>query len=445
MPSVQELQPLVTEPREALDAEYKGWLNLTTNDHKAVLAKAAIAIANHGGGYIIIGLEDQGHQLVGSPRPADIPEVSQDAVNAAIHRFATPEFHCEVYNVQNPASGVVHPVIVVPGNITEPIMSKRECQGVIAQNRCYIRKPGPRSEEPQTGEEWRALLRRCVRAGRDDMLEAIRSIVSGRVEAPAPIPDATAHLHAFCEAARARWEELTADMPEDAPARFPHGYYEMGFSLVGAQPAASLVQLQERLGIARRIRLTGWSTFLDMATRGWAPYPHDNFVEAWVGRPVREDWMQSEPAHCDFWRASLDGKLYTIRGYAEDGLPGRVAPGAAIDVTLPVWRIGEGILFASRLAETFEDVDAVAIECRFTGLMNRHLSSIDGSRAVFNDRTSQTGEIALTARATPDQIRDNLAEVMHGLLTPLYERFEFFSLPFELVDTELARMRRGRF
>lgn len=445
MPSIQDLQPLVTEPREALDAEYKGWLDLTTTEHKAVLAKAAIAIANHGGGYIIMGLEDQGHQLVGSPRPTNVPEVSQDAVNAAIHRFATPEFHCEVYNVPHPAGGIIHPVIVVPGNMTEPVMSKRDCQNVIAQNRCYIRKPGPRSEEPQTGEEWRTLLRRCVRAGRDDMLEAIRSIVSGRVEEPAPIPDVAAQLHAFCEAARARWEELSADMPENAPARFPLGYYEMGFSLVGARPATSLVQLQERLGTARRIRLTGWSTFLDMTTPGWSPYPHNSFVEAWVGRPVRQDWMESESAHCDFWRASPDGKLYTIRGYTEDGLPGRVAPGTAIDVTLPVWRVGEGILFASRFAETYENVDAIAIECRFTGLMNRHLTSIEGRRAIFNNLTSQTGEIALTVRATPDQIRDNLAEVMHGLLTPLYERFDFFALPFELVDTELARLRHGRF
>ena len=445
MPSILELQPLVSEPREALDAEYKGWLDLTATQHKAVLAKAAIAIANHGGGYIIIGLEDQGHQLVGSPRPANIPKVSQDAVNAAIHRFATPEFHCEVYNVRHPASGVVHPVIVVPGNMTEPVMSKRDCQDIIAQNRCYIRKPGPRSEEPLTGEEWRALLRRCVRAGRDDMLEAIRSIVSGRVEALVPIPDVTAQFHAFCDAGRQRWMELTADMPEDAPARFPLGYYEMGFALVGAQPAASLIQLQERLGIARRIRLTGWSTFLAVTTPGWAPYPHDNFVEAWVGRPVREDWIKREPAVSDFWRASPDGKLYTIRGYAEDGEPTRVAAGTAIDVILPVWRIGEGILFASRLAETFEDVDAIAIECRFTGLMNRHLISIDHSRAVFDDHTSRTDEITLTAQATPDQIRDNLVEVMHGLLTPLYERFDFFALPFELVDTELTRLRRGRF
>ena len=373
MASIQELQPLVTEPREALDAEYKGWLNLTVNEHRAVLAKAAIALANHGGGYIIIGLEEQNHRFVASIRPEALPEITQDAVNAAVRRFATPEFHCETCSVPNPDTGTLHPIVVIPGGMTEPVMSKRECLGVIGLNRCYIRKPGPRSEEPLTAEEWRALLRRCLRACREDMLEAIRSIVSGRVDPLVPVRDAAAELHAFVEAGRARWQELTADMPTDAPARFPHGYYEMGFSLVGAEAAPNLSVLQDRLTVARQIRLTGWSTFLSMTTPGWAPYPREKFVEAWIGNPVREDWLSREPAHNDFWRASRDGKLYTIRGYTEDGLPNRVNPGSAIDVTLPAWRVGEGVLFAARLAETFEDVEAIAIECRFTGLRNRTL------------------------------------------------------------------------
>lgn len=445
MPSIEELQPLITEPREALDAEYKGWLDLTTNEHKATLSKAVIAMANHGGGYVVLGLEDRGAMLVSSARPQEVPEISQDTVNAAVHRYVTPEFHCEVYNVPHPESGVVHPVVVVPGNMTEPIMSKRDCQGVIAQNRCYIRKPGPRSEEPQTGEEWRTLLRRCVQAGRDDMLDAIRSIVSGRVDAVAIVPNEAEQLHEFCEMARRRWQELAVDMPDNAPARFPFGFYEMGFSLVGAQPAGGLAELQDRLATARQIRLTGWTPFLSMATDGWSPYPHENFIEAWVGRPIRDDWMQSEPAHCDYWRASLDGKLYTVRGYSEDGLIGRVEPGTVIDVTLPVWRIGEGLLFANRLAATFEDVEAIAIECRFTGLLERSLTSINGSRAVFNEDVSHTDALVLTATATPQQVQDNLAEVMHALLSPLYERFNFFRLPFELVDTELDRMKHGRF
>lgn len=374
MPPIDELLPLVAEPREDLAAEYKGWLNLTETNHKAVLAKAAIAIANHGGGYIIIGMRDDRAQLVSVSRPGQMPATAQDAVNAAIQRFATPEFHCEVYVVSHPETGVDHPVIVIPGGMTEPVMSKRSCQDIIAQNRVYIRKPGPRSEDPQTGEEWRALLRRCVQNGREDMLDSIRAIVSGRVEPVAHVANAAAELHGFAEGGRRRWQELVVDLPENDEARFPHGYYEMAFKLTGAEPAPTLVELRNRLHVARRIRLTGWTPFLDMNRLEWAPYLHEDFIEAWVGRKVDRDWMRTS-AHCDFWRASSDGKLYTVRGYSEDGIPEKVPAGTAIDLTMPVWRIGEGLLFASRLAETFEEVESIAIECTFSGRNGSRISS----------------------------------------------------------------------
>lgn len=441
--SVDELGPLVAEPREDLAAEYKGWLNLSDTNQKAVLAKAVIAIANHGGGYIIIGMRDDRSQLVSVPRPDGIPVTAQDAVNSAIKRFATPELHCEVHVVSHPETGIPHPVIVVPGRMTEPVMSKRDCQNVIAQNRVYIRKPGPRSEEPQTGEEWRALLRRCVQNGREDMLDSIRAIVLGRVE-PVLVPSAADELHGFAEGGRSRWRELVTDLPQDDEARFPHGCYEMAFKLIGAVPAPTLVELRNRLEQARRTRLTGWTPFLEMTRPEWAPYLHGDFIEAWVGRKVHPEWRR-EPAHCDFWRAARDGNLYTIRGYSEDGIPDRVRAGAAIDVTMPVWRVGEGLLFASRLAETFDGVESIAIECTFTGLQNRYLTSVTGMRALFDDQYSRTDTVTLTGQPTVKQVQDNLTELMQALLSPLYERFDFFEAPSELFDTELRKLRSGRF
>ena len=55
MTSIRELQPLISEPREDLSVEYKSWLDLTRKEHKATLAKVAIALTNHGGGFIVIG------------------------------------------------------------------------------------------------------------------------------------------------------------------------------------------------------------------------------------------------------------------------------------------------------------------------------------------------------------------------------------------------------
>lgn len=448
MPSNRELQLLISEPREDLGIEYKDWLDLTTKEHKATLAKAAIALANHGGGFIVIGFADQGSELQSQARPSDIEEITQDAVNAAIRRYATTEFHCRVDYVMHQKTNVVHPVITVPGNVTVPVMSKGDCENVIAQNRCYIRKPGPRSEEPQTAEEWRGLLDRCVRTGREDMLEAIRSIVLGRVELQNPVPNALDELRTYCDDASERWEKLVEKELKESPARFPHGYYEMGFSLVGAQPANGLVEVKNRLATARKIPLTGWPTFLEMSTPGRASYAHDNFVEAWIGRPVHADSMEREPAYCDFWRVSTDGKLYTIRGYFEDGaelIPGgkRIPAGEVFDVTLPVWRIAEGLLFSSRFAETFDRVDEIAIQCRFTGLNSRRLTYLHGligGRFLPKSYVCSTDEITLTRQVAPQQVQDNLAEIIHPLLSRLYELFNFFQLPFDLVQEELGKL-----
>ena len=286
MTTVEDLRPLVDYPMERLDAEYKDWLDLSKNHGRATLAKAAIALANHGGGYIVIGLAEDGASLTSKEKPADCPEITQDTVNSAVSRYAEPSFQCAMHTVPRHDPDVQHPVIIVPGTLTVPVMSKRDCPGVIQQYRCYIRKPGPRSEEARTQAEWRTLLNRCVRANRDEMLDAIRAIVTGQVEAQNPVPSAAAELRNFCDAAYARWQELASELPNGSPARFPHGYYEIGLSLLGATPADDLNELERRLDVARRINLSVWTPFLRRGSPEWKPYPYNGFSEAWLGRPV---------------------------------------------------------------------------------------------------------------------------------------------------------------
>jgi hypothetical protein len=60
-------------------------------------------------------------------------------------------------------------------------------------------------------------------------------------------------------------------------------------------------------------------------------------------------------------------------------------------------------------------------------------------------RRSADNEVSLETQATAAQIDDNLVEVIHDLLSPLYERFQFFELPRDLVTREIERMRRNRF
>ena len=443
MASREDLRPLITEPREDLASEYKDWLDLTSNEHKATLAKAAIALANHGGGYIVLGFAEQGQTLESRPCPEEIPEITQDSVNAAVHLYAEPKFQCAMHVESHPDTHVPHPIVIIPST-TVPVMSRRDHQGVIGQNRCYVRKPGPKSEDPRTSEEWRTLLNRCVRANRDEMLEAFRLIMTGSAETPTSIPNALDDLQDYCTSAHGRWEELVSDEPALSPARFPHGYYEMAFSLVGARPANNLIELQDRLSVARRIKLSGWTPFLDMPVPGWNPRVHEDFVEAWLGGPAYDGRKSEESYLCDFWRASLDGKLYTIRGYLEDGRDN--APSRVVYTTTPILCIGEGLLFASRFAETFGDVNQIAVYCRFTGLKDRYINwpPWDFVSSLPGVYTSSTDEVILKEQFTQQQVQDNLAEVLHPLLQRLYEKFNFFNLSFDLVAKKLQEMRSKR-
>jgi hypothetical protein len=58
MPTPEELRSLLHTPSESLSVEYKSWLDLAQNPGKANLAKAAIALANEGGGIIVLGMRE---------------------------------------------------------------------------------------------------------------------------------------------------------------------------------------------------------------------------------------------------------------------------------------------------------------------------------------------------------------------------------------------------
>jgi hypothetical protein len=445
MHSTIGLVRLLVEPNETLSAEYKSWLNLSVTQGQGVLAKAAIALANHGGGIIVLGMREQeAGPLKSVARPSEIGRYTQDDVNQAINRFAEPEFHCDLSFATGPGTTVEHAFVSVPGNIAVPVMSTRDCTGVIAARRCYIRKPGPRSEEPLDAREWRALLDRCVVAGRENMLDAIRAIVQGSAGS-VPQPTVTGKaLTDFTEATRTRWTGRVASLPKDDPARFPLGHYELGFEILGANPLPNLSEMRRAMQQAGSIKHTGWGPFVQLHRPEYEPHVVGGAIETWLGAPAERAFGR-DSAHCDFWRADASGKLILFRGYDEDSIPDRQSPGTGFDITLPVWRVGEAVLYVSQLAELFGDGLSFLVRCRYVGLRGRRLIHVEGRRILFDDRRAADDEVSLERVTTCAQARDNLVEVLHPLLAPLYERFAFFELSEKLVAEEVERLTRNRF
>jgi hypothetical protein len=107
----------VAEPRETLDVEVKELLDLTRNDHRALPAKEVIALANHGGGYLVIGFEElaDGSFKPAGSRPPTLDAWSQDAIQSIVAKYVDPTIQCRVVHQAPFASADHYPIVIVPG------------------------------------------------------------------------------------------------------------------------------------------------------------------------------------------------------------------------------------------------------------------------------------------------------------------------------------------
>jgi transcriptional regulator with XRE-family HTH domain len=254
----------------------------------------------------------------------------------------------------------------------------------------------------------------------------------------------------FVKDAHERWRSLTSSLPDDSPGRFPHGWYRIDYCLEGdlrhVEPS-ELLKLIEKA----EIRHTGWPMFVIMTRSEFKPQEIDGLVEAWMkpddGTKLR---ALADPAHCDFWRAAPSGRFFIMRGYQEDAQE-TVPPGTIFDTTLPIWRLGEGLLHGARMAALLkEDAKSevnVRFRARYSGLAGRVLRSLNpGSIGLLHDAHAAKSDEAILETALPaHKIEEDLAAAVHPLISSLYERFSVPQIHSEFVAGEIARFRQGRF
>jgi hypothetical protein len=446
---------LLIDPRESLDVEIKSWLDLlNNNDDKATLAKALLALANHGGGFLILGLAEIGTSVVpATPRPTTLNAYTQDQINGIVQSYAEPPFHCAVYHLSGPDGGI-YPIVVVPGGHRVPVRARRGSPGnvTVQQNAIYVRRPGPKSETPQNAQDWDALFTRCLDARRDELLDRMRDLLTG-VPSTSSLAGAdesarplnlgeNTKLATWVNTCRARWHALTEPFAADDPRRCPLGHYWFAYELRGDLRRIGGEEFLETLtrSVARH---TGWPPWWVPTRSGIAPYMRDNVVECWLGRD--DDGAFRDPAHSDFWRVSPDGLAFLLRGHQEDGpeiVQRGFEPGRVFDVSIPIWRVGEALLHAERFASNMADGPVtVVFRAHYDGLDGRELVDVERRRNLRDGRISHQNEITLETIVEKQAISPNLPEIVHGLLEPLYSLFDFFPLRADPVQRELARLR----
>lgn len=433
-------------PAESLDFEVKQWLDMADVESQGLVAKALIALENHGGGFLLFGYrEDENKRLVPDDnRPNSLEPYLADSLNSIIKRRAEPAFHVQVTLQRHPESGHEFPLVRVSGTSKVPIRSdSATAKGSLKDNLYYIRAPGPESRQPLDASEWDSLLRRVILNQREEILGVLRAFTPAPQLSDASKPAAAAaEVRAFESRAVARWQDLNATLDEGDPARITKGHYILAAKIIGQAKEIDVKGILQANEAARRY--TGWPVFVVIHDEQTRPKLVDGCIEAWLAKSRLGD-----VGHADFWRISPHGDFFLLRGYQEDSQdPHRRMgdPGTLFEATLPIWRVGEFLLRVVELGQVmFQDGFEVAASCEWLGLAGRRLFIQNGRRFLAGTYVAAVDSVRTSASFSAEMLRDLLPDAVKTLTKPLYEHFDFFTPPADMYRQELDGMMQRRF
>jgi CheY-like chemotaxis protein len=141
--------------------DYKESLNLNTRDDRAKVAKDVIAMANSGGGTIIVGVAEKtkGHFEHVGLNSTVLENLEVSLVNRSLRAFIDPVFHIGVRKVSD--GGKTYVFIEIPGSKGLPILAKKSNESAaLYQGRIYIRTSAAESREITDSTELRQLFDR---------------------------------------------------------------------------------------------------------------------------------------------------------------------------------------------------------------------------------------------------------------------------------------------
>lgn len=423
---------------ERLDVEVKNWLNgLKTPDDQAKLAKEIIAIANSGGGEIYVGFDDvgEGHPEI-EPESGEPDAFTQDRIVGLIEKYVIPSFQCTVGLFRQDGSRVDHPVITVPGSHRTPVWAKRGSPdgSKLQQGTVYVRRPGGASEPARTQDDWEKLLDRLVRARRDEMLDAVRDVLHPPGNVAVPVAD----LEKWDKECLNLWQERTNNLQAGDGRKHEKGFWTLSFS-IDPFNSPTLKELRQTLDL-RLPAYSGWPPFTYLHHEPRTPRPIEDKIVAWLAKDHSSASFIQDGYLEDFWCVSRDGCGFLLRGMEEDGPHySRRSPapshGGYFDWTLPTYRMMEVLKFIEAFAAVFTSGGSqFQILLRYRGMEGRRLSQHSIKYMLPGERTCFQEQLESRLEGDIVKIGTALEELVHSLLMPVYEQFDFAELPQEVVN-----------
>lgn len=298
---------LILRSSEGKDLDYKGPCDWNTSDKRArcELVKDILALANAGGGWLVIGVSETrtafAHAGVSDEQAASF-ETTQ--VNTFLNNYADPPINTRIHKPE--VQGKRFVAIEVPGFPDTPHICQKEYPDVLTAPTLYVRTANNESAPIKSSADFRAIVERATRNRADSILESVRALLThGALKAE--LPD------------REQFEAQAAEARNWCDDQNPHRDKGYGYRESVFYPQ-SFVRDRFDLRTLKSMALNAYNDF-----RGWpflfaSEMRHDLMKVIQDGHQSalinRCPWDNSDELH--FWQLRQSGMLYVRQVLRED-------------------------------------------------------------------------------------------------------------------------------
>lgn len=448
------LRELLDNAVESPEVEYKRWMLLDTALERANVARHICALANHGGGYLVFGIEDDGS--ISGDRPDSLSTYDQDAINGIADRYLAPAPHCEVHIVAS-TSGSQHPVVRVPGHSERPVCAKSggpeqkgKQTGIVAGTH-YVRVQGPKSVPVTTPDLWAPIIRRCVFAERAGLLTSIGQLF----DRPAAAIEGGGETTAPALTLLRDWDALEIS---SWPAQHEKNRVAFSFQLlddsgrpVAPLPIGTLNEAIRSASFASAEQVNdGASSFEQRWQPGKSPQVAlDGAEEAWEARILPDEGDRW--AVPTIWRVAASGRGGDVTGFVEDSewVRGAVEerssrrwpPCERLSPSLQIQRVAQRLAFTASLAQFFPNASSCEIAMDYVGLAGRVIAEPFSGLGGVSDRRSAVDARRVTTKVWLATLLPELASTTAALVGPVTRLFTGWDVSVEKAVAVLKQER----
>lgn len=407
-------ESLILRGVEGKDLDYKGPCAWDGYDKKTrcELVKDILALANTGGGWLVIGVRETGTSFTPdgvSDGQAASFETTQ--VNTFLNNYADPPINTSIHKPE--VGGKRFIAIGVPGFSDTPHICQKEFPGVLTAPTLYVRTSNNESAPIKSSADFRSIVERATRNRADSILESVRAVLTHGVVERGPSDREQFEIHV--SEAQKRCDKMNPHQTKGYGYRecvfYPAFFIAERFDL----PTLKSMALNASVNFWGRPFLYAKETLPDLITA-----IQDGYQGAQIGQSVVDD---SDELH--FWQLRQSGMLYV-----KEVLPEDARRPEGIDHPVLGYEVLSVVAFEAvhclvKLYDgQFSDSEEVTLRFVLTGTMGRELRSPDPWKNI-GQYSCQIGRVEYTKTHSLADWRSAQVEHALDICKFVFERFNW--------------------